>query len=109
MRNDRAFLGKSFDVLSFLRQITQRNEERKVGVAMSGGAEHGIELALHVFPNAVSPRPDHHAATHVRRLGQLRRPDHLLIPLRKVFIPARADCAFSWVRVRHRDRIKRAT
>jgi hypothetical protein len=41
MRNHGTFLGEAFDVLSFLGEITQRNEKGKIGVAMTGGANHG--------------------------------------------------------------------
>ena len=65
VRHHRAFLGEALHVRRFLLEITQRNEERKIRVPMSGRLEHGIELALHVFPNAVAPRTDHHAAADI--------------------------------------------
>src|SRR5919204_424337 len=73
MRHDRAFLGKAFDVLGFLRKVTQRNKEREVGVAMSGRTKHRVELALHVFPNPVAPWPDHHAAAAKLRMSTIGR------------------------------------
>ena len=91
MRHDGAFLGEAFDVLRFFREIAQRNEKREVGVLVPGRLEHGVELALHVFPDAVAPRLDHHAAAHVGRFGQLGRADDLLIPFGKIFLAPRGD------------------
>ncbi len=101
MRNDRAFLGEAFDVFRFLREITQRNEKRKVRVAMACGAKHCIELALHVLPDPVAPWTNHHAAAHVRGLSQFRRANNLLVPFWKVFVSARRDGAFRHCRVQH--------
>ena len=108
MRDDRAFLGEAFNVFRFLGEITQRNKKREISVAMSGGAKHPVELTLHVFPNPVTPRANHHATAHVRRLGQFRRTDNLLIPLRKIFVAPRCDCGLCGSRIRHGQRIKRA-
>ena len=94
MGHDRAFLGEAFDVFRFLREIAQRNKERKIGVPMSGRPKHRVELPLHVFPNAVAPWADHHAAAYIGRLGQLRRANDLLIPLRKILFPGRRDGGF---------------
>ena len=91
MRDHRAFLGEAFHVLRFLREVAERNEEREVGVLVAGGLEHRIELPLHVFPDAVAPGLDHHAAAHVGVLGQIRRADDLLIPFGKIFVAARRD------------------
>src|SRR5436190_19954747 len=52
-------------------------------------------MAMHVLPNTEAPRPDHHAAAHVRRLGQFGRTDHLLIPFGKVFVAPGSDSGFS--------------
>src|SRR6476660_10215765 len=89
MRNHGTFLGEAFDVLSFLGEITQRNEQGKIGVAVAGGANHRVELTLHVFPDPVAPRTNDHATAHVRRLGQFSDANHLLVPRRKIFVAAR--------------------
>jgi len=88
-------------MLRFLGEIAQRNKKREIRVAMSGRAKHGVEMALHVFPNAVTPRTDHHATAHIGRLRQFGGANHLLIPLRKIFFTARRNCAFCDGRVRH--------
>ena len=87
MRDDRAFFGEAFDMLSFFREITQRNEEREISVAMAGGAKQSIELPLHVFPNPKAPRANDHAAANIRGFSQLSRTNDLLIPLRETLFP----------------------
>src|ERR1700746_3021212 len=91
MGNDGTFFGEAFDVFSFLREVTQRNEQRKIGVAMTGGANQRVELTLHVFPNPVTPGTNDHATAHVRRLRQFGGANHLLVPLRKVLVASRRD------------------
>src|SRR5881398_3489436 len=91
MRNHGTFFGETFDVLSFPREITQRNEQRKIGVAMSSGSNQRVELSLHVFPDPVAPRTNDHATADVRRLGQFGGANHLLVPLRKIFVALRRD------------------
>src|SRR5438309_730377 len=91
VRDNGAFFGEAFDVFRFLREIAQRNEEWEIGVAMTSGTKHGIQLTLHVFPNPVTPGSNHHATAYVGGLGQLRRADRLLIPLGKVLTAPRRD------------------
>ena len=91
MRYHGAFLGKAFDVLGFLCEITQRNEQREISVAVTSGANHRVELALHVFPDAVAPRTNDHASAYVGSLSQFSCANHLLIPLRKIYGTARRD------------------
>src|SRR5262249_53561897 len=86
MRNYGTFFGEAFDVLSFPGEITQRNEQGKIGVAMTGGANQRVELTLHVFPDPVAPRTNDHATADLRRLGQFSGPNYLLVPLRKIFV-----------------------
>src|SRR5207244_11028260 len=78
MRHHRAFLGETFDVLRFLREITQWNKEWEVGIAVPGRANHGVELPLHVFPNTEPPGAHHHATANVGRFCQLGRANDLL-------------------------------
>src|SRR5205823_15025323 len=89
-------VGKAFDVVSFVRVITQRNDERKMGVEVTGGANHRVQLTLHVFPDPIAPRTNDHAPAHLRRLGQFGGANHLLMPLRKIFVARRRDCSL-WV------------
>ena len=101
MGDDGAFLGEAFDVLGFLLHVTERDEEREIGVAMPGRLEHGVERALHVFPDAVAPGFDDHAAAHVARLGEVAGADHLLIPLGEIFFAPRGDRGFGCVGLGH--------
>src|SRR5207253_1694440 len=94
VRDDCTFLSKAFDVLGFLCEITQRNEKGEICVAVSRGAKHGIELALHVFPNAVAPRANNHAAAYLRRFCQLGGANHLLIPFGKILVASWGDSGF---------------
>src|SRR5437899_3623156 len=89
--DDRAFLGEALDVFRLLREITQRNKKREVSIAMASRAKHAVALTLHVFPNSVTPRTNHHATPYVRWLGQFRGAYNLMITFRKVLAPSRSD------------------
>ena len=91
MRDDGAFLREAFDVRGFLLQEGQRNEQREVGVLVAGRLEHLIQHPLHVLPQRVAPRLDHHASAHGRILGEVRGTDDLLIPLGVVVLTRRRD------------------
>jgi len=92
MCHDRAFLGEALDVLGLLLEEAQGDEEREVGVDVAGVLEHAVERVLDVLPEGVAPRLDDHAAANRAGLGQLRRANDLLIPLRIILGPRRADC-----------------
>jgi hypothetical protein len=94
VRHDRAFFSEAFDMLSFFREITQRNEEREISVAMTGRAKEDIELPLHVFPNPKAPRANDHAAANIRRLRQFSRANDLLIPLWEILFSRGRDGGF---------------
>ena len=94
MGDDRAFLGEALDMLGLFLHVAERDEEREIGITMSGRFEHGVERALHVFPDAVAPGLDHHAAAHVAWLGHVARADDLLIPLGEIFFASRIDRGF---------------
>jgi hypothetical protein len=91
MRYDRTFFGEAFHMGGFLLKKAEWNEQRKVGVLVSGGFEHAVQHGLHPLPERVAPRFDDHAPAHLRVLGQIRRPDDLLIPLWKILFPPRRD------------------
>jgi hypothetical protein len=79
--DDRALLGEALDVLGLLLEERQRDEQREVRVDVAGVLEHAVEDPLHVLPQRVAPRLDHHAAAHRRVLGQVGGLDDLLVPL----------------------------
>ena len=87
----RALLGEALDVLGLPLQVAQRDEQREVGVGVAGVLEHAVEDALHVLPQRVAPRLDHHAAAHRRQLRQVGGAHHLLIPLGVVLVASRRD------------------
>src|SRR4051794_4242130 len=103
MSHDRTLFGESFDMFRLLLHVTQRNEEREVSVAMTGGLEHGVERPLHLFPDAVTPGLDHHASANLTRLRQITRSDDLLVPFGKIFLPTRADCEFCGFSFCHKE------
>ena len=86
MRHDGAFFGEAFDVRGLLLQIAQRDEEREVRVAVTGCLEHPVEDGLHSLPESVAPRLDDHAASHFGILGEIGRPNDLLIPFGKILV-----------------------
>jgi hypothetical protein len=81
----RALLGEALDVRRLLLEERQRDEQREVRVDVAGVLEHAVEDPLHVLPQRVAPRLDHHAAAHRRVLGQVGGLDDLLVPLGVVF------------------------
>src|SRR6187431_2093910 len=91
MRHYRALLGEALHVLGFLGQVRKWNEQRKIGVLVTGRFELPVEAALNVLPNAVAPRLDHHAAAYIRVLGKVRLANDLLIPRRVILIAAGID------------------
>ena len=106
--NNRAFLCETLNMFGFLREITQRNEEREIGVAMAGGAKHRVEMMLHVFPDAVAPRANDHATADIGRFRHRGGPDHLLIPFGKIFVAPRRDRGLggSWSLLGHEKAAK---
>ena len=91
MRHHRAFLREAFDVRGLLCEIRERDEEREIRVAVAGRLEHSIQRTLHILPDAIAPRFDHHASAHVGILREVRRTDDLLIPLGKVLFACGGD------------------
>lgn len=62
MSDDGTFGGEAFGVFGFFFQIGEGDEEGEVSVLMTCFFETGVELLLDVFPDAVTPRFDNHAA-----------------------------------------------
>ena len=61
VRNDGAFLGESLYVLGLFFEETHRNKEWEIRVLVACVLEHLVQNSLHIFPNSVAPRLDHHA------------------------------------------------
>jgi hypothetical protein len=84
--DDRHFLGEAFHVVGFLGEVRQRNEQREIAVLDARFLDARVHQLLDAFPDAVTPRLDHHAAAHAGFLGKLGLGDHRLIPLGEVFV-----------------------
>ena len=82
MGHHRAFLRKTFHVLGFAREERFWNQQWEIGVLNAGLLEHAVQDVLHLFPNRIAVRLDHHAAAHVRLLCQVGFHHQLIIPLR---------------------------
>ena len=94
MGDHRAFLGEPFDVCGLLLEIAERNKQRKIGIFVAGRLDHRIQLSLDIFPDAVSPWLDHHAASDFRVFREVSGADDLLIPLREIFGSGGSDRGF---------------
>ncbi len=92
--NDGAFFGEAFDVGGFFFQIAERDEEREVGVLMSGVFEHLVERFLDVLPDGVAPGLDDHATAHGRDFGEVGGVHDLLVPLGVIFFAGGTDRVF---------------
>ena len=85
MRDHGALQREAFDVLGFLRQERERDQEREVRILVAGVLEAPIEVGLHLLPHRVAVRLDHHATLDdLGRLGQAAFTNDVLVPLRVV-------------------------
>ena len=92
--DDRAFLGEALDMIGFLLQVTEGNEEGEVGILVAGRLEHAVEGTLHPLPEGIPPGPDHHASADLGIFSKFRRTDDLLVPLGKILPTLRGNRAF---------------
>ena len=83
--------GEAINVGGFLLNVADRNEEREVGVYVTGLLEHLIEVAVNILPEGVAPRLNHHATADWAVFGQVGMLDYLEVPLRIVFLAGRGD------------------
>ena len=84
MRDNRHFLGKAFNMLGFLGEIAERNEQRKIAIFMAGRLDPLVHQILHPFPDAIAPRPHDHTATHTGFFGEIGFGNYLLVPSREI-------------------------
>ena len=101
VRDHGAFFGEAFNMRCFLLQIAQGNEQREVGVEVAGVFEHPVHLPLDVFPDAVAPGLDDHAAADFRILRHVGGLDDFLIPLREIIGAHGADGGLGFGRLGH--------
>src|SRR6476469_9786445 len=85
MRKDGALFRKPLGMFFLLLQERFRYKKRKIGVNVSGRLEHIVQSALHLFPDRITVRLDHHAAAHGAVLGKTGTLDDLVVPLGIVF------------------------
>ena len=78
-------------VLGFLMQERLGDEQREIGVLVSGLLEPRVQLALHRLPHGVSERADDHAALDGGVVGHLGLRDHVGVPARVILFPRRDD------------------
>ena len=90
---DHGALGReALDMLRLPLQKGVRDEEREIGIDVSGPLERVVEVSLHGLPDRVARRPDDHAAPDRGVVRQLRGPDDIEVPLRIIDTP-RSDVA----------------
>ena len=84
MRDDRHFLGEAVDVVGFLLEEGQGDEQREVAILYACRLDARVHQLLDALPDAITPRTDDHAAAHAAFLGKIGLADHSLIPGREV-------------------------
>ena len=85
------FLGKPLDVLSFLLKKAHGDEQGEISILVPCRLEHVIQRPLHILPQSITPRLDHHTASDRTVFGQVRGADHLLVPFRVVLSTGGTD------------------
>ena len=80
------FFRESLNMLRLLAQEGFRDEKRKICVLVTGFLEHLVQLALHLLPDSIAPRLDHHTSPDSGILCQSGLYDQIVIPLRVVFL-----------------------
>ena len=93
VRHDRQLRREALDVLGFLLQEAERDEQREVGVDVTGLLEAPVERRLDILPEGVAVGPDDHAALDRGVVGQLGFLNDIGIPAR-VILAARGDAFF---------------
>ena len=91
MGDDGALLREALDMLGFLLEVRQRDEQREVRVLVAGVLEHLVEHALDILPDRVAPGLNDHAAANIAVLGEFGGAHDLLVPLGIVLRAGRGD------------------
>ena len=82
MGNHRALLGETRHMFGLAAEERFRDEEREVCVLHACRLEHIVQDALHLFPDCISVRLDHHASAHGALFCQIGLDNQIVIPLR---------------------------
>ena len=81
VRHHGALLGESGHVLCFFAEEGFRNEEGEICVLYSGFLKGFVQDGLHLFPDGIAVRLDHHAAADGGLFGQICLDYYVVIPL----------------------------
>ena len=87
MGHNCTFLRKTFHVLRLAAEERLRDEERKICIHMSCFLEHLVEHLVHLLPDSITVRLDHHTASYCRALCKIRLHNKVVIPLRIIIRP----------------------
>jgi hypothetical protein len=71
---------RTLDMLRLAADVTFRDEEREVGVLMTGRFETPVQSSFDAFPDFIAVGLDNHAAAHWAGRRQIRTVDDLVIP-----------------------------
>src|SRR3546814_2556095 len=77
--DDRHFLCEPVDMVGFLLEEAQGNEEREIEVLDARILDRGVHHRLDAFLDAIAPRLDDHAAANPRFLGEVGLCNDILI------------------------------
>ena len=86
MGNPCHFGSKSLYMIFLLLEQAFRNKHRHINIFMSGCFKTGIQILLNVFPNCITVRFKHHAASHTGIIYQFRFFYDVGVPLCEVFL-----------------------
>ena len=78
------FLCKTLDMFSLTAEVRLWDKQWEVGILHTSLLEHSVKHALHLFPDSIAVRLDHHTATHSRLLCEVGLYNQVVIPLRVV-------------------------
>ena len=92
---------ETLDVLGLALQVALRDQQREVGVDVTGLLDPPVDVGLQQLPHPVSVRADHHRAPDRAAVDQLGLEDDLVVPGGEV-LALRGHSAFI---VRHTQRI----
>ena len=74
-------LGKTLDVLGLAAQERFRNQQGEVGVLSASLLKHLVKLLLHLLPDSIAIRLDHHTSAYGRLLCHIGLYNQIIEPL----------------------------
>ena len=79
--------GKALHMLCLFREEALGDKQGEVCVLYSGLLEHIVKYTLHLFPDCIAVRLDHHTAAYVRLFSQVGFNHQFVIPFAVVLTP----------------------